>query len=112
MTGAGGALIWSTFASAEDARDAVSALVEEGLVACGNILPPIVSVYSWQGTVEHSEETAALLKTRGDLLDKAIARLARLHPYDTPAIMGWHADAAPAATLNWLSDATAKECER
>ena len=40
------------------------------------------------------------------LLDTAVARLAQIHPYDTPAITGWRCDAAAPATLAWLDGLT------
>ena len=40
----------------------------------------------------------ALFKTEASLLDRAIARLAALHSYETPAIAGWRAAATAPAT--------------
>uniref|UniRef100_UPI0012641DE2 divalent cation tolerance protein CutA n=1 Tax=Segeticoccus rhizosphaerae TaxID=1104777 RepID=UPI0012641DE2 len=62
------------------------------------------SVFAWQGEVGEGIEVAALLKTGGALLKQAIARLEDLHPYDAPAILGWHCDAAGNATKAWLGN--------
>jgi periplasmic divalent cation tolerance protein len=96
------ALIWSPFASEDDAAKAAASLLDEGLIACANLLP-VRSLYVWQGKRGEARECAALFKTSEGLLDKAVARLAEIHPYETPAITGWRADAAAAATAAWLA---------
>ena len=104
MKAAGPALIWCPFGSEDDAARIASQLLDEGLVACANILPGVRSLYLWQGERGESRECGALFKTDAALLDKAIARLTSIHPYDTPAITGWRADAAAPATTAWLAD--------
>jgi len=49
-----------------------------------------------------------LCKTTAATLDAAVAKLAEIHPYDCPAIVGWRADAAAPATLAWLVAETGK----
>ena len=39
-------------------------------------------------------------------LDAAVVHLGKLHPYDTPAIVGWVADAALPQTIAWLASVT------
>ena len=97
------ALIWCPFGDAESAQEIAAILVDERLVACANILPTITSVFHWQGSVQDAHEAGALFKTTDTLLESAIDRLTMLHPYDTPAIVGWHADHAAPVTLEWLT---------
>ncbi|ANU06784.1 Divalent-cation tolerance protein CutA [Paraurantiacibacter namhicola] len=78
-------------------------LLAEGLIACANILPGAESRFVWQGEVHASSEAILVLKTTCSRLDDAIARLTALHPYDTPAVSGWLADASAQVTLDWLS---------
>jgi periplasmic divalent cation tolerance protein len=99
----GPALIWCPFPDATIAATMCSALLDEGLIACANMLPDMHSLYTWTGERGESRETGALLKTDAALLDKAIARLGELHPYDEPAIVGWRCDAALPATAAWLA---------
>ena len=103
----GAALIWSPFADQASAEAAASCLLDEGLIACANILPAVHSLYVWQGQRGESMECGALFKTDGSLLETAVARLAEIHPYDTPAITGWLCDAAAPPTLAWLGTITA-----
>jgi periplasmic divalent cation tolerance protein len=96
------ALIWCPFADAASAEAAANRMLDEGLVACANILPPMRSLYVWQGERGEAGEVGVLFKTDAALLDQAAARLAEIHPYDTPAVLGWRADAAAHPTSAWL----------
>lgn len=96
------ALIYCPFPDAASAEVAGRGLIEEGLVGCINIGAPIRSIFAWKGKVDEGTEVPCLLKTDGTLLERAIARLEDLHPYEAPAIMGWHCDVAGAATQAWL----------
>jgi len=98
------ALIWSPFESEEAAARAASQLLDERLIACANLLPGMRSLYIWRGERGEARECGALFKTTEALLDKAVARLAAIHPYKTPAIAGWRADAAAPATVRWLGE--------
>ena len=97
-------LIWSPFENEEAAAQAASQLLDEGLIACANILPGMRSLYVWHGERGEARECGALFKTEAGLLDRAVARLAAIHPYETPAIAGWRADATPPPTAAWLGE--------
>ena len=43
-----------------------------------------------------------LFKTDASVLTRATARLAELHPYETPSILGWKADSVTRPTAEWL----------
>lgn len=101
---ASAALIWCPFGDTASAEAAATTLLDEGLVACANLLPQMRSLYRWRGERDMASEVAALFKTRTDLLERAVARLEAIHPYDAPAIAGWRCDAAGAATLDWLAN--------
>ena len=96
------ALIWCPFADEESAAAAARQMLDEGLVACANILPPMRSLYVWQGERGEASEVGVLFKTDASLLDRATARLAEIHPSEAPAVLGWRADTAAHATRDWL----------
>jgi len=96
------ALIWSPFADVASAEQVARQLLDESLVACANILPPMRSLYVWEGERGEAAEIGVLFKTDASLLDRATARLAELHPYETPAVLGWRTDTAAAPTREWL----------
>ena len=100
------ALLWSAFADEESATAVAGQLLDEGLIACANLVPGVRSLYLWRGERGDARECAMLCKTEASLLERACARLAELHPYDTPAVSGWLADATAAATDAWLGELT------
>ena len=97
------ALIWCPFPDQDTARTIAKTLLDERHIACANIVTGVASVFAWNGAIDEAEEAGALLKTNADRLEGAIARLAELHPYETPAILGWTCDAAASATAQWLA---------
>ena len=98
------ALIWSAFGDEDSAAMAAATLLDEGLVACANLVPGIRSLYAWRGERGDARECGALFKTEASLLDQACTRLAESHPYETPAVSGWRADATAAPTAEWLGE--------
>ena len=99
-------LVYVTFPSLETAEMAVRELVKARLAACGNILPGLVSIYEWQGTLERAQEVIVFLKTRADLVNNLITELTGLHPYETPAILVLPVDHAAAAFSAWVGAQT------
>ena len=97
-------LILSTFADEASASAAVRALLEERLIACGNMIPGVRSVYRWKGVIEASSEVQVLLKTDHDHAARCIERLGELHPYEVPEILilGVEESSAPYAT--WIRE--------
>lgn len=97
------ALVWCPFPDEPSAIGAIGALLDERLIACGNVLPGMTSMFVWNGTRETTREAGVLLKTNTGLIDRAITRLVELHPYEEPAVLGWRCDMAAPATLAWLA---------
>ncbi len=97
------ALAWCPFPDVETARYVSAQLLKEKLIACANILPGIESVFEFEGRSTTAVEVAVLFKTTFDRLEVMVERLGEIHPYDTPAIVGWNCDAAHPATLGWLN---------
>ena len=106
------ALIWCPFADEASAEAAARQLLDERLVACANILPPMRSLYTWQGERGEAAEIGVLFKTDASALDRATARLAEIHPYDTPAVLGWRTDTVAKPTAEWLREAVRDEGPR
>jgi periplasmic divalent cation tolerance protein len=94
--------VYATFPSEEEARRIAGTLVEDRLAACANLLGPCHSLYRWQGAIEEAQEVAALFKTRADLAEALMARLAELHSYDVPAAVVWPINAGLPAYLEWV----------
>jgi periplasmic divalent cation tolerance protein len=82
------------------------ALVEEGLAACVNVIPGLRSIYAWQGEIRDDAEALCLVKTRRAFYPRLCERLAALHPYEVPEIIGLVPDEGNAPYLRWLLDST------
>lgn len=95
-------LIWCPFPSEDEARAVASALLDEELVACANIIPGMISLYEWDGDRGEAREVGVLFKSHPSCIAELLPRLAQLHSYKSPAIMHWDASASPDATINWL----------
>ncbi|WP_417494806.1 divalent-cation tolerance protein CutA [Maricaulis sp.] len=99
--------IYTTWPDAAVARRAAETLVSEGLCACANILPGMTSVYRWQGEIETASETVMILKSVAAQCTPLVARLERLHPWETPCVLALDIDeaASSAGFLNWIDQA-------
>ena len=56
----------------------------EQLVACVNVLPPMVSTYRWKGSVEQDRERQVIMKTTRDRVAALRERVKALHSYEVP----------------------------
>lgn len=100
------AIILTTFPADRDHVPFASALVEERLAACVNILPPMSSVYRWEGAVERADERQLVMKTTAGKVDALLRRVAELHPYDVPELLVIPVLGASAAYGTWLTEST------
>ncbi|MFN4113286.1 MAG: divalent-cation tolerance protein CutA [Sphingomonadaceae bacterium] len=100
------ALVWCPFPDQASARAVTGQMIDERLIACANLFDNMTALFVWQGERGEAAECGALLKTDAARMAAAVARLEQIHPYDTPAILGWHCDVAGAATAAWLADET------
>jgi periplasmic divalent cation tolerance protein len=80
-------LVYTTFASLDEAKRVGDALIAARLAACVNIFPGMISIYEWKGTRELADEVAMIIKTRASLADAVLAETTRLHPYELPALL-------------------------
>jgi len=104
-------LVFSTFATEEDAARVVRALLEERLIACGNLLPGARSLYRWRGEVADEREVVAILKTRQRDWPALLSRLHELHPFEIPECVAVRIDAGAPKYLAWLEAALAPPAE-
>ena len=100
------AFLYATAPDAAAAAALARTLVEERLIACGNVLPAVHSVYRWEGELAEEAEAVLIAKTTADRADAALARLAELHPYDVPAVTRFDAADALPAFAAWVAGET------
>ena len=78
-------------------------LVEEGLVACVNLLP-IRSVYRWKDAVCEEPEVTLWMKVPDHGVDSLRTRLLALHPYELPEfiVLPVESEGSLPAYLAWV----------
>ena len=101
--------ITDVFITAEDGdwlAEFARGLVGDGLAACGNIIPGVRSIYTWEGKVEDGSEALLVLHTRKDLVHRIIERANEEHPDETPQVLAVPVTEANPGYRNWLVEAT------
>jgi periplasmic divalent cation tolerance protein len=95
-------VVLSTFPADQDPLTLARALVEERLAACVNVLPPMQSLYRWEGSVQQAAEHQLVIKTTAARVEALKARLTDLHPYDVPEILVLTVADGGADYLRWI----------
>ena len=91
-----------TVPTPEAGADLARALVDEGLAACGNVLPGVRSIYRWAGEIHDDAEALVLLKTERRLVPALKDRLPALHPYQVPELLVLPVEDGLAPYLAWI----------
>ncbi|EHP88330.1 divalent-cation tolerance protein CutA [Methanotorris formicicus] len=99
------ALVYITASNREEAKNIVSHLLENRLVACANIFP-IESMYWWKGRIENDGEVAIILKTKEKLVKKIIEEVKKLHSYTNPCIIAIPIINGSEEFLKWIDEET------
>ena len=94
----------TTVSSGEDAEKLVRALLEQRVIACGSILPPMRSMYRWEGGIVDESEVLVLLKTGADRVAQLKSALQELHPYKVPELLTFAARDGLSEYLAWLAE--------
>lgn len=92
-----------TAPSHDAAERIVTAVVNERLAACGNIVPGVTSIYRWEGAVQQDSEVMILFKTTRAMLPELMTRVAALHPYDVPEFLALPVTAGLDAYTKWVT---------
>ncbi len=81
-------------------------LIEERLVAGGNIIPGVRSMYRWQGEVRDDPEAVLLMETSDERVEAMTARIKELHSYDVPKILTFEPNEGTPDYLRWVEEET------
>lgn len=93
-----------TAPSVEVAEQLVRALVEERIIACGNIVPGLTSIYRWRGAVECDTEVLVIAKTTASAVARLLERAPELHPYEVPEVLVLPIEAGYGPYLAWVRE--------
>ena len=95
-------ILYITAGSHEEAIAVGRALVEDRLAACANVLPPITSLFWWDGAVHEEGEFALIVKTRRDKIDDVVDRVNAIHSYDCPCVVALPIAGGNPDFLDWI----------
>ena len=101
-------IVFTSFGNEEEAARVVRTLVEERLIACGNLLPAR-SLYRWEGSIADQREVVVLLKTRKQDWAALMSRLHELHSYTIPECVAVRIAAGAPKYMAWLDAALEPE---
>ncbi len=97
-------VVLTTTPNIEEAEKLAEKIVAAKLAACVQVLPPMTSVYFWEGEVQKEPEHLLLIKT---LLSK-FAELEKFiqanHSYDVPEIIALQSSEVSASYLDWMKN--------
>jgi periplasmic divalent cation tolerance protein len=101
-------VVLTTCASEEEAVRIATALVEESLAACANIVSPVRSIYRWEGKICDEREWLLLIKTGRERFDALEKKIKSLHSYSIPEIICLPVVEGSLAYLEWVEEMTRK----
>jgi periplasmic divalent cation tolerance protein len=81
-------------------------LIEDRLVACGQHIAPIRSVYRWDGGIHDDREMRVALHTRASHVQEIIDRTRKAHPYEVPCILAIPVESGNPDYLQWVISET------
>jgi periplasmic divalent cation tolerance protein len=77
-------------------------LVQSRLAACVQMLPPMQSVYEWNGVLQQETELLLLIKHRQTGFAALAQRIRSLHPWAVPEILALPALEVEAHYADWV----------
>jgi len=95
-------IVLTTCAQSE-AESLAEKLVEDGLVACVNIIDIGQSVYRWQGKIVKDQECLLVMKSSSIVYDRLQQRIKEIHSYEVPEIISLDIENGYAPYLEWLN---------
>lgn len=104
MSGTDKIVVFITAPSEDEAVKIASALVDEKLAACVNIVPGLRSIYRWEGKICDDREVLMVAKTKQSIFEKLEDRVRSLHPYATPEIIAIPVTAGFEGYLKWVDE--------
>jgi periplasmic divalent cation tolerance protein len=95
-------IVLMTAPNREEAVKIVHTLLEEKLIACGNIVDSVSSFFWWKGKIEEEKEVLVIMKSNEKLFKKLSKRVMELHSYDVPEILALPIVDGSSSYLEWL----------
>jgi len=101
-------VVLTTVEKTDEGEHLASLIVESGLAACVQILPPMTSIYRWEGKLEKASETLILIKTTRAAYPTLEKLIVQNHSYQTPEIISLTVETGLKDYLDWLTASVRK----
>ncbi len=95
-------MAYTTAKTKTDAVKIASAIVDEGLAGCVNIIPELTSIYKWKGKTVKSKEYMLIVKTDRQKMGRIEKILKVLNSYDVPEFISVDISYGSKDYLAWL----------
>ena len=95
-------MVFVTCDGISQAETMADKIVGEKLAACVNVVPGVRSCYVWEGKLTWSEELLLVIKTTRSRFEALKQRVAELHTYDVPEIVGVGIEAVSEKYAEWV----------
>ncbi len=99
-----------TVPSEEVGTKLARSLVQEGLVACVNVVPGLRSIYRWKGEVCEDAELLLVMKSVRSRSGAIAERVKELHPYETPELIALPVGGGTDGYLAWVREQACVGC--
>jgi periplasmic divalent cation tolerance protein len=99
-------VVLTTVGDADQARELVTALVGERLIACGTIVDGTTSIYRWNASITREREVLIVMKTHRDRWLPLKTAVEARHPYDVPELLALPVAAGLEPYLGWVTAET------
>ena len=93
-----------TSGSLDEARRISRYLVQEGYVACAQIVPWVESIYMWNAQLETSQESKIVLKTYLKHYEKIKELIEKNCQYEVPQILWFKIEGGNTPYLDWMKE--------
>jgi len=94
----------TTFPADFDAAPLAQDLVAAGLAACINIVPGVISVYTWKGVPQIDREQQLIIKTTDKLTTALWEAIKNRHPHDVPEFVVLPVVGGSEDYIQWVED--------
>lgn len=99
-------VIYCTVPNRKEGKEIATALVENNLAACVNIIDKIESVFSWDGKLCEEKEAMLIIKTRKELFTRVNHTIQKLHSYNVPEVIALPIVESDETYLKWIEHET------
>ena len=95
-----------TASSQEEALLIGRRVVEKKLAACVTVIPKVISIFEWEGSVCEEHEWLLVMKSNADVFEALEVEVKTLHSYEVPEILALSVVKGSSEYLAWVKAMT------